>query len=247
MPRKLLANMTLDEMEDEVLFTEAALHADPDAAALATRTGPWIERIDAARPHDRKARAAVARGDAARQVAVDRLRRTCVAFGDDLYLAVGKNRKDARWQQFFPRAVSRFVRQPQGALVNTVRGWLSSRDPALDRHRTDLERWSQSADLALVDTSAVAIVRGDAHQTRGAVAVELTQERDKLHDDLSAIARERGLPRGWPDTFFRVETKKSGASENGQTPAKGAPGKGPKPSDAAKSSTTPDEVVAGKD
>lgn len=246
MPRKLLATMTLDDIEDEVLFTDAALHADPDAAALANRTASWIERVDAARPHDRKARAAAANSDAARQVAGDRLRRTCVAFGDDLYLAVGKKRKSPRWLQFFPRPVSRFVRQPRVSLVKAVRGWLTSQDPVLGRYRADLERWSQNADLALVETSAVAIVRGDAHQTRGALAVELTLERDQLHDDLSAIARERGLSREWPDMFFRVVTAKNGEPKDSQTPDGGAPGKQTTTS-AAKSSQTRDEVVPGKD
>jgi hypothetical protein len=246
MPRKLLATMTLDDMEDEVLFTDAVLHADPDAAALADRAAAWIDRIDAARPHDRRARTAAAHSDASRQVAVDRLRRACVAFGDDLYLAVGKNRKSPRWLQFFPRPVSRFVRQPRAALVKAVRGWLTSQDPVLGRYRADLERWSQNADQALVETSAVAIVRGDAHQTRGTLAVELTQERDQLHDHLSAIARERSLPREWPDMFFRVETAKGGEPKGSQTPDRGAPGE-QTTSTAAKSSQMRDEVVPGKD
>lgn len=246
MPRKLLATMTLDAMEDEVLFTDAALRADPDAAALADRATPWLERIDTARPHDRRVRTAAAHSDASRQVAGDRLRRTCVAFGDDLYLAVGKNRKAPRWLQFFPRPVSRFVRQPRVVLVKAVRGWLTSQDPVLGRYRTDLERWSQSADLALVETSAVAIVRGDAHQTRDALAVELTQERDQLHDDLSAIARERGLSREWPDMFFRVVTAKTTEPKGSQTPDGGAPGK-QTTSSAAQSSLTPDAVTPGKD
>jgi hypothetical protein len=224
MPRKLTPTMTFDALEYEVRFTTAALLADPDSLTLADRTDLWIDRIDAARSSDRQARTAVANSDAARQVAGERLRRRCTAFGDDLYLAVGKDRKSPRWLQFFPRPVSDFVRQPRGRLVQAVRGWLSSTDSVLEPHRPDLERWSQAADRANVDTSAVSIVRGTARQTRGALAQELTRERDSLHDELSAIARERGLPRDWPDMFFRVEVRKAEAeeesSDNSEVPAK---------------------------
>ena len=225
MPRKLPATMTLDALEDEALFTGAALRADPDTATLPDRITPWIERIDAVRTTERRTRMAAADTDASRQVAGDRLRRSCIAFGDDLYLSVGKDRKSPRWRQFFPKPVSQFVRTGRGLQVKTVRGWLSSDDPVLVRHRPDLERWSQATDRALVDTSAVAIVRGNALQMRGALAEELTQERDRLHDELSAIARERGLARDWPDVFFRVDTQKADKEESGKTPEPEIPSK----------------------
>src|SRR5512143_2786459 len=107
MPRKLPATMTLDALEDETLYTGAALRADPDAAPFASRTDDWIARIDEVRAMDRRARTAMANTDAARMVASDRLGQSCTAFGDDLYMAVRKDRTCSRWLQFFPLAVSR--------------------------------------------------------------------------------------------------------------------------------------------
>jgi len=52
------------------------------------------------------------------------------------------------------------------------------------------------------------------------MARDLTRERDGLDDALSARARERGLPREWPDLFFRVQSR-SKADGTGADP--GAP------------------------
>ena len=91
MPRKLIAGMSFDTLEDEVLFTRSAIAADPDAASLLSHTDDWLEMMKQARDADMKARAAVANADAIRMVANARLDAVCVAFGDDLYMAVDKD------------------------------------------------------------------------------------------------------------------------------------------------------------
>src|SRR5262245_20978551 len=124
--------------------------------------------------------------DAARVVANDRLDNACVNFGDDLKSAVKKDLTAPRWLQFFNIAVSKFIRQRLANQVQTVRGWLRSSDPVLDKHRTALDTWSKAADDALVQTRAVATVRGEAWIAREEMAEDLTRERDGLHDALSA-------------------------------------------------------------
>ena len=62
----------------------------------------------------------------------------------------------------------------------------------------------------------MALRRGDLRQKREALAKYLTVERDKLRDDLSARAREKGLDRTWPNSFFRVG---DGRSRSGAEPA----------------------------
>src|SRR5437016_4766255 len=112
MPRKIQGDITLDDAEDEILFTRAALKADPDAQTLVPSTDTWMSLVDDARTKDREARESVMDTDARRIVANARLDAACTRFGDDLFLACGKDTKAKRWTQFFSVAVSRFIRQP---------------------------------------------------------------------------------------------------------------------------------------
>jgi hypothetical protein len=221
MPRKIPSTITLDEAEDEILFTIAALKADPDAAELVSMTGDWLSLVDAARKRDRAARQAQMEADAARVVANDRLDRACERFGDELFLAVEKDRKSARWVQFFSVAVSKFVRQRLDKQVQKVRGWLESSDGVLDKHRGPLDTWSKAAGEAVQKTHAVAMVRGEARIAREEMAEDLTRERDGLHDALSGRAREIGLPRDWPDLFFRTMSRS--APEEAESPPAAPP------------------------
>src|SRR5689334_3675805 len=96
-PRKILAKIPLDDVESEVFFTRSAVKADPDAKDLLSMTDGWLALVDAVRAKERAAREAQADADAARIVANTRLDRACVKFGDELYLAVDKDRSAARW------------------------------------------------------------------------------------------------------------------------------------------------------
>jgi hypothetical protein len=221
MPRKIPPTITLDDAEDETLFTTSTIKADPDARELLPMTAAWLGLIDSARSRDRAARQAQVEADAARIIANDRLDRACVRFGDELYLDVSKDRSSARWLQFFAQSVSKFVRQRLSTQVERVRGWLQSSDAIVEAHRGPLDTWSRAAGDALVQTRAVAVARGEARIGREELAEDLTRERDGLHDALSAIARERKLPREWPDLFFRTQGR-SGGGEVPEAPAVGA-------------------------
>jgi len=204
MARKVTSAMTFDAMEDDTLYTRAALAADPDAKDLVPMTDAWLGKIDAARALDRAARIATAEATALRQVSNGRLDPLCTAFGDALYLAVGKDRSAARWTQFFKQPVSRFIRQALPEQVMLVRGWLAIEDAVLIAHRAGLDTWSASAQEALTRTAATAAPVGAARLSREQLADDLTRERDGLEDALSARARELKLPREWPSLFFRV-------------------------------------------
>jgi hypothetical protein len=225
MPRKIPPDITFDDAEDETLFTRAGVRADPDAADLVAQTDGWLSMIDAARAKDRAAREAVMNTDAARIIANTRLDLACVAFGDDLYLATGKDTKGVRWTQFFPIAVSRFIKQRLADQAAKVRNWLGSKEPTLKKHRDELDAWSAASLTAIEKTHGVALVRGQATIAREQMAEDLTRERDGLHDALSARARERGLPRDWPDQFFRTKSRPSAAkaAADGADPAPPSP------------------------
>lgn len=86
----------------------------------------------------------------------------------------------------------------------------------LENHRTPLETWATAADLAVKRTAGLATVRGTAQIAREQLAEDLTRERDGLHDALSARARDRSLPREWPDQFFKKATRAEPAREESE-------------------------------
>jgi len=204
MPRKLIAKLPFEEIEDEILFTQAALAADPDAKDLVPLTESWLALIDKAQATELDLRRQVAHTDAARMVANARLDQACIAFADELWMAAGKDRAATRFKQFFREAPRLFVRMALPRQIAQVRAWLESRDEVFLRHKPNLEKWVQEADAALVATRALALKRGESAIARDELASDLTRERDGLAENLAARARERKLDRAWPKTFFRT-------------------------------------------
>jgi len=208
MPSQIHADMTFDDLEDEILFTRAALQADPQAAPLVGKTETWMAAVDEVRRLVRESRGEVMRTDAERAVANGRLDNACTRFGDALFLDVGKQRDHKRWTQFFKMPVSHFVRMRLSEQVTTVRGWLGAKDAVLETYRAELTRWVEATDQALVATKATSNVRGQAWQAREQLAEDMTRERDALHEALAALGRENQLERSWPDLFFRRNSHK---------------------------------------
>ncbi len=204
MPRMMSLTMTIDDMEDEILFTVAALEADPDAKVLLSHTDGWLPRLDELRSEVRKLRLQAGKTQAAKAVAKTRLDTACGALGDTHFLVINKNRESSRWKKFFPSTISAFQREPLADKVAAVFGWLIVTDePALEQHRSNLTKWATAARTALDATAQQHILRANLQQTRDTHAQQLTADRDKLHELLSGIARDQGLSRTWPDTFFR--------------------------------------------
>ena len=206
MARKLLADMTLDTLEDEINFTVAALMADEDASDLVATTADWLSWIDEVRAFDRGVRQQVTQVDAGRVMANERLDKAVLDFADDLLADVDKDRGSARWLGFFKVAPTSFVRHPLADEVMSIQGWLeASSDPVLETHRTELSKRVGAAQSALVSTRGLPSKRSELHQRRDALAARLTAARDALHERLAERARERKLGRSWADAFFRVE------------------------------------------
>lgn len=210
MPRKLTRNMTLDVIEDEIFYTQAALKADPDAADLVVNTNTWLPRLDGVISSERSVQQATVEADAQREVANNRLDRTCLAFADDLLRSCSKDRESPRFTTYFPVPPSQQVRMPLGDQLDTVRGWLSTTtEPTLEMYRADLVSWVETADTALARQESTSVQRGQLWQQRETLATDLTRERDSLHRALAQRAAERGYPRTWPDLFFKLTPKNS--------------------------------------
>lgn len=202
MPRQIVPDLPLSQIEDEIAYTRAALAADPDAEDQLPVTDDWLPGIDALRASMREARFRRVAVTARRVVANGRLDTVSVAFGDHLLVAVKKNRQDLRWRRYFGEAPNRFVRRPLGDQVTSTRGWLATQDPALEPFRAELTRWVEAAEAALREDAIGTQLTADLNAARAAHAAELTRKRDGLHRTLAQRAEERDLGRYWADEFF---------------------------------------------
>lgn len=222
MPRAIRAEETFDDWDYEINFTAARLADEPDAAELVSRTDGWSTRVS----ETRAVGAALAREEAFGSAAAiggnTALDAACTDFADELYLAVAKDRTDPRWRTHFrDSSPSEFNRQPLADQARTVRGWLEqSKDAVLEANRGALESATARTERALARQAALATKRGELWQKREEVARFLTEERDRLRDDLAGVARSKRLGRMWASTFFRVTAR---AEKPAPPPAGGTP------------------------
>lgn len=217
MPRQLTTRTTLAEHESEIFFTRAGLGADPDAVDFLPRTDHWMDAVDTVAKAQRKAREFVAITDAQRAVANARLDGHTAKFGNELDLAVDRDRAGGRFKRFFgTQTIKGFCRQAFPRQVALVLAWAEIVDDVFDRHKEQILRWARAGRAALDETAKTATVRGEAAIAEERLAEDMTRERDALHAELVTRAKERHLPREWPDTFFRVETRSS--SQAADTP-----------------------------
>jgi len=204
MPRKLTPSMSLEMLLDEVIYTRAAIKADPDASDLLAVTDDWLASIETVRLVTAKVIELEADADAARMVSNARLDSSCMRFSDRLALEVGKDRTAARYRQFFRTPAYAFVRTSLSKQTATVNSWLSVEDPLITEMKPELSRWTAAAEAALAKTDETAASRGRAWLAREKLAEDLTRARDGLSELLSARAREKQLPREWAGVFFRT-------------------------------------------
>ncbi|MBI5497657.1 MAG: hypothetical protein HY904_21780 [Deltaproteobacteria bacterium] len=210
MPRKLTVTATHAELEEEVFFTRSALEADPDSADLLPHTDRWIASIDAVAAAQRRAREVASKCDALRAVANSRLDTACNRFGLELDLAL-KDRKSARWKLFFgTHTITSFCKQALRTQVDTVLAWAGASEALFAPHKDETLKWAKAGDAALTQTKSTANVRGEAAIAEEELVDNLTRERDGLHAMLVTRAVERGLPRDWANTFFRVQKRRGG-------------------------------------
>lgn len=204
MPRPIDNDDTFETLRDEVHFTGARLADEPITAALFDRIDEWQTRIDATEKTARALDKEEAQLDASRVGGNLVLDAACTDFGDDLLVAVGKDRGSPRWRGFFRSSVSDFILQPLNQQVVAVRAWLTeSSDEVLAEHKATLEVAATRVERVVTRERTLATRRGAHTQDREALVAFLSAQRDALYVDLSALARTNRLPRAWADSFFR--------------------------------------------
>ncbi len=203
-PRKLSAETTFVEFESEIMFTTAALTADPDARPLLGDTADWLGWVTAAQKEDSVFRQQEAIVEATRVIANGRLDQSCIDFGKRLLGACNQDRQSPRFTRFFAKPPAAFVKQALSKQVTAVFGWLSvTDDDVLEAFRVELDDRAKAVRAAEDATSAVGPLRGANQARRAKLADDLTRERDGLHRQLADIADTKNLGRTWADLFFK--------------------------------------------
>jgi len=227
MPREINPNETLADIRLEVDYTRARLEDEPETETLAPRTDEWLAKIDEAEVKAKAVEREQARVYAGLTGANRTLDNAVTDFADDLLTAVDKDRTSARWLAVFRKSPSDFNRQDFAIQTSAVRGWLADpQDDVLIAHKDRLGTATVRSENALKREAAMPSRRGALWQMREALAAQLTEQRDALHDDLSAIARAKKLGRSWANTFFRVPPRAERPRDSGAGGGGGASGTG---------------------
>ena len=216
MPRKLPTQTTLNNHLRQLIYTRAALAADPQARDLLPMTDGWEARVDAVLRIHRLALNAQVGADALRRVSNTGLDTSCMAFGAELGL---KEKPGTEGFRYFFRNLtpSRFIKQALATQVGAVEAWLGATDNAVfERHRAMITTWVVAAREALTATDASANPIGTWQVARARLAEDMTRERDGLWAALDERRRAENLPRDWPDLFFRVESSESAKAEDAE-------------------------------
>ena len=161
MPLTLSPQTPVAEHQSELCLPRAARQTDPAAYDFQPHADGRRGMVDTAAALQRKAREHDSNTDAMRVVANHRLDAGCGRFGSELTLDVGRDRKSARWKQFFGSStITAFCKQALGKQVLAVLAWEPVIDALFDRHKPEILKWAKAADVALKDTAATASVRG---------------------------------------------------------------------------------------
>lgn len=202
MLRKFDHTTPLNDLLMEALFTRAAVQADPDAEDLLPQTEGWVPGVLALQAlwlENLTLRMGI---EARRMVANNRLDPLCARFGDQLLLAVNKDRESVRWKRYFKEAPSRFVRAALAEQTAAVDGWLLTQDPVLEPFRAELALWNGKARAALAEEPASLQATANLDTHRDEFARSFVADRDRLLRALAERAEEKGLDRLWPYGFF---------------------------------------------
>ncbi|MEO7327772.1 MAG: hypothetical protein ABI193_04295 [Minicystis sp.] len=221
---RTLENEAPDTIFEELVATEAALLADPDAADLAPPISAKIEEWETTTYKMRN----VSRAEtASKAVAVLRdaeLDDTVIDFGDELLRAVDKDRDAPRFKRYFKQSPSRFVKIARLVEATTVESWIPSiqkePEPELVAFAAPLEQQSKASLDALAQFAAAA---GERASTRvllwDSFVKSVDAARDLLYADLVKVGQKKKRGRDWPDRFFRTVTRERAAKATDGAPA----------------------------
>ena len=210
---------------EELWYTEAALSADADAAALAAPFDDAIRDWEAIALRERTARRGMVRSDAVVAVSNGQIDTETGRFAGILLVEAGNDRKSTFFKRFFTEAPSAFVarnlrdqcEQTRDRIVPEVQ-----KLPAESPLRPYADRLLALAKRALSALTQRTKARGDNATVASDVAEwkeGINRLRTATYAELLKIAVEKRYPRDWAETFFRRdEASSSSEGEADPTP-----------------------------
>lgn len=194
---------------EEIEYTEAALSAHDETKDLACLFQEEIERWDKVFKTHRETRRAIVRADARVSVCNQALDETTTRFGHAVLAEAGGDRKSTFFRRFFPIAPSELVRE------NLRRQCERTRDSIL----VEIDKLPESSPLKAFHSPLKERVgraldaldsRAKVHAERASTSYDVEEWKDGInrlrlstYAALLNIGVERGLGKGFADSFFR--------------------------------------------
>lgn len=222
-PRELVADMPLDEVEDEVIDTLAALQADPDAEDMVASFEPQLVSLDVVWDRERATRREKVEATAFTRVADEHTDDELVDTGRGLNHHVRGDHTSAAWNRVFggltPTDVTKLPRSEQVKRVTAMVAELVAQAiESMARNVEKLGFWNERLNTGLSRLEAANLDRGRFTGEREEYVVSLNKARRSLAAALAQRAVERNLPKDWPSLFFRKTPRRvAGAAEEPNT------------------------------
>jgi hypothetical protein len=221
--RELRAETPLETLEDEIVYTDAALKADPEAEDLAPGFAGQLESLDEVYDRERATRRAVTEATAYSRVADSRLDEEVLGSGRVMEVPLKGDRTHPSWTKVYgtatPSDVAKLARPKE---VIKVRGMIKAMTELglaiLATVIASLTFWAGRLDGGLTRLTDSKADRGRFRSERDEFIIGLNRARRALYGSLTTRAAERGLPKEWPDLFFRHETSRTRSKPTEEPP-----------------------------
>jgi hypothetical protein len=207
MPPQLRAPLSLDDLHDELLFTEARLEAEGLLPLGVSDLAELRAEVEAAQAAQRQARGATVRANARVATADQELDALVALVAREVLYAVGGDRDHARFQRYFAEAPSALARlraeKQSAAMAHWAAALAGEPEAALQALAPRVEAALATAAEALADRRAAERARADLGlDVLGPLVEAANRLRRGLSAELEAHAVEAGQPPGWARSFF---------------------------------------------
>ena len=217
--RNLDTRRSLQTFWDDVVYTEAALLADDETAALAAALTEHLADHERVAKIDRDSRRATLQAGARANVADGGVDEGIRDLHNDTLHDVQQDRSERRYATLFPQPLNRMIRhalarQLEGATEIVERLGLSLFTEAFrDRHRGSLGALIERGRAALASRRTAALQRTEARLEIQAWKEETNALRLGIYSQLLSIAAQQRHNRRWAEQFFMRHRSSSGVEE----------------------------------
>jgi len=200
-------DITLDDLHDELLFTEARLEAAGLLPLALIELRALRAELDDAQRAQRGARAALIRANARVAHADLGLDALVAALARELLYAVHGDRGHARYLRYFTESPHLVARQRAEKQAATMAHWAAALaaepEPALQALAPQVEAARAAAASALEARRAAERARADLSlDVVGPLRAAAERLRRGVEAELDGLAADADHPRGWSRTFF---------------------------------------------